>query len=43
MEDLIIKLNNDKIEHSNSLSFVIDEHEEINFKKKEFIMLELLS
>ena len=37
MEDLIIKLNNDKSEHSNSLSFVIDEHEEINFKKKSLL------
>mgnify|MGYP000639576737 FL=1 len=37
MEDLIIKLNNDKSEHSNSLSFLIDEHEEINFKKKSLL------
>ena len=37
MEDLIIKLNNDKSDHSNSLSFVIDEHEEINFKKKSLL------
>ena len=34
MEDLIIKLNNDKNEHDNNLSFSIDEHEEINYTKK---------
>ena len=34
MEDLIIKLNNDKNDHENNLSFTIDEHEEINFNKK---------
>ena len=34
MEDLIIKLNNDKSEHNNNLSFIIDEHEEIDYKKK---------
>ena len=33
MEDLIIKLNNDKNEHDNNLSFSIDEHEEINYTK----------
>ena len=34
MEDLIIKLNNDKNDQENNLSFTIDEHEEINYDKK---------
>ena len=34
MEDLIIKLNNDKNDQENNLSFTIDEHEEINYNKK---------
>jgi len=34
MEDLIIKLNNDKSEHDNNLSFSIEEQEEIDYTKK---------
>ena len=34
MEDLIIKLNNDKNDQENNLSFTIDEHEEINYNNK---------
>ena len=34
MDDLIIKLNNNKNHQENNLSFTIDEHEEINYNKK---------